>query len=104
MVDKRKLKSIVVDTRAEEKKFLKDQREASLLSRLHPQPSSPPVDQPEHEGTTSSIVPPIVSTTLEPALQPGDKVKDTDATDAITMIEAANIEENVDEQENIATD
>lgn len=100
LVDKRKLKSIIVDTRAEEKQFRKDKRDASLLSRLHPQPSSQPVNQPEHEGTTSSIVSPIVSTTLEPS----DRVEDKDAEGNITMTEAANIEENVDEQENFTSD
>lgn len=96
LVDKRKLKSIIVDTRAEDKQFRKDQRDASLLSRLHPQP----VNLSEHEGTTSSIVPPIESTTPEPS----DRVEDKDAEGNITMTEAANTEERVDEQENIATD
>ncbi|MCO6516372.1 MAG: hypothetical protein J6586_07730, partial [Snodgrassella sp.] len=62
LVDKRKLKSIVVDTRAEEKRLLKEQRKASLESRLlsHP-PTPPPIDQSEHEGATSSMVPPTTS-------------------------------------------
>jgi hypothetical protein len=88
------MKSIVVDTRAEKKKLMKDLREASLLSQLHPQPS----DQPEHEGTTSSTIPLTVSTTLEPVLQTGDKVVDKDAKGNTIMSEATNVEEKVDEQ------
>ena len=95
LVDKRRLKSIVVDTRAEEKQLLKDQRDASLLSRIHPQPSS----QPTHEGTTSSIVPPVESTTPEPS----DRVEDKDAEGNTTMTEAADTEERVDEQEHTDT-
>jgi hypothetical protein len=100
LVEKRKLKSIIVDTRAEDKQFCKDQRDASLLSRLHPQPSSQPVNLTEHEGTTIIIVPPIESTTPEPS----DRVEDKDAEGNITMTKAANTEEKVDEPENIASD
>lgn len=50
------------------------------------------------------MIPPIVSTTLEPASQPDDIVKDTDGTGDVVMTETTNVEENVGGQENIATD
>jgi hypothetical protein len=105
LVDKRKLKSIVVDTRAEEKQLRKEQRKATLESRLMSQPlTPPPIVQSEHVGATSSMNPPIVSTTLESAPQPDDTVKDTDKTGDVNMTVTANVEENVGGQENIATD
>jgi hypothetical protein len=65
---------------------------STLLSRIHPQPSSQPI----HEGTTSSsIVPLIESTTLVPS----NRVEDKDTKGNTTMTEAVDTEERVDEQE-----
>lgn len=102
LVDKRKLKSIIVDTRAKKKKFLKEQREASLLSRHHPQPSPQPVNQPENEGGFSGTQPApllqsnIAATSVEYTSTEG---ADKDAEGNIIMKEAAVTEEKVDNQE-----
>jgi hypothetical protein len=92
LVDKRRLKSIVVDTRAEDKQLLKDQRNASLHSRIHPQPSSQPI----HEGTTSSSTVPLIESTT---LVPSNRVEDKDPEGNTTMTDAVDTEERVDEQE-----
>ena len=54
LVDKRKLKCIIVNTRTERAKEQKDLLEASKISRYYQQPHSYPVILPRSEGGTSS--------------------------------------------------
>lgn len=102
LVDKRKLKSIIIDTRAEDKKYRKEQREASLLNRHHPQPSPQPVNQPEHEGGFSGTQPdPLIQSSIAATSgdHTGNEGEDKDAEGNIIMKEAAATEENIDNQE-----
>lgn len=102
LVDKQKLESIIVDTRAEEKQHRKELKESSLLSRYHPQPSPQPVNQPENEGGSSGIQPDpllqsnIAATSVE---NTGTEGADKDVEGIIIMKEAADTEEKDKEVE-----
>lgn len=111
LVDKRRLKSIIVDTRDEKKQELKELRDASLISRHYPQPPPSPVNQPGNKGGTSSTQPDLVNrpgiegqlttvSTSDPVNQPGNEEKH-DAQGNVLMHEETANEET---QENEETD
>lgn len=96
LVDKRKVKSVVVDNRAELKEEAKRLRLATLISRSEHQPPPPSVLQTEDEGGPSSTqhdtvnqpgnVESLTAATIPPSdtvNQPGTKDGKDDATDTL---------------------